>query len=265
MDGSEIQQPTELLLPEAPDPWAYLRRFTTARIAIGRSGGSQRTSSLLDFRLSHARARDAVMTDFDVAELDDLLKNAALETIHLQSAAQDRRDYLLRPDHGRSLSESSHKLLSSLAGTPLPDLVPIVSDGLSAVAAVRHAAAVLIPLLASLKASGWHISPVMIVPFARVKLQDEIGAALGARFTLMLLGERPGLGAPDSLGAYLTYRPGPDKSDADRNCVSNIRKEGLKPALAAQKIEWLLKESARSGLSGVELKDSESTAPLPAP
>ena len=257
MDVSEISQPAELLLPDAPDPWADLRRFTTARIAIGRSGGSQRTSSLLDFRLSHARACDAVMADFDASELDISLKNAGLETTHLASAARDRRDYLLRPDHGRALAESSHKLLASQAGSARPDLVPIVSDGLSAVAAMRHAAAVLIPLLAALKAGGWRISPVMIVPFARVKLQDEIGAAFGARFTLMLLGERPGLGAPDSLGAYFTYQPGPDKSDADRNCVSNIRKEGLEPALAARKIEWLLKESARSGLSGVELKDSE--------
>lgn len=264
MDVSEIQPTTELHLPEAPDPWADLRRFTSARIAIGRSGGSQRTSSLLDFRLSHARARDAVMAEFDAAELDASLKNTGLETMHLASAARDRRDYLLRPDHGRRLAESSHDQLSSLAETT-PDLVPIVSDGLSAVAAVRHAAAVLIPLIASLKAGGWRISPVMIVPFARVKLQDEIGAALGARFALMLLGERPGLGAPDSLGAYFTYLPGPDKSDADRNCVSNIRKEGLEPALAARKIEWLLKESARSGLSGVELKDSEPTSRLPAP
>jgi ethanolamine ammonia-lyase small subunit len=265
MDGSEISQPAWLHLPEAPDAWSDLRQFTSARIAIGRSGGSQRTSSLLDFRLSHARARDAVMTEFDAAALDASLKNAGLETMHLASAARDRRDYLLRPDHGRTLAESSRELLSTHVGAAPPDLVPIVSDGLSAVAAMRHAAAVLIPLHALLKAGGWRISPVVIVPFARVKLQDEIGAALGARFTLMLLGERPGLGAPDSLGAYFTHSPGPDKSDADRNCVSNIRKEGLEPALAARKIEWLLKESARSGLSGVELKDSEPAARLPAP
>jgi ethanolamine ammonia-lyase small subunit len=263
MDGSEISPPAGLHLPEAPDPWEDLRQFTSARIAIGRSGGSQRTSSLLDFRLSHARARDAVMMEFDAADLDASLKNAGLETMHLASTARDRRDFLLRPDHGRTLAESSRELLTSWKGATPPDLVPIVSDGLSAVAAVRHAAAVLIPLIASLKASGWHISPVMIVPFARVKLQDEIGAALGARFSLMLLGERPGLGSPDSLGAYFTHRPGADKSDADRNCVSNIRKEGLEPSLAARKIEWLLKESARSGLSGVELKDSEPTSRLP--
>ncbi|WP_411826716.1 ethanolamine ammonia-lyase subunit EutC [Luteolibacter sp. AS25] len=255
MAESEIQK-NSASLSEAPDSWADLRRFTSARIAIGRTGGSQRTSSLLDFRLSHARARDAVWADFDTAGLENTLKENGLESIHLTSNAEDRRDFLLRPDHGRKLSESSRDQLAQLARIPDLDLVPIVSDGLAANAAERHAAAVLVPLISALTAAGWRVGPVVIVPMARVKLQDEIGAAMGARFSLMLLGERPGLGAPDSLGAYFTSRPGPEKSDADRNCISNIRKEGLMPVLAAKKIEWLLRESRLTGLGGVALKDN---------
>lgn len=256
MADSEIQKNSHTSLSQAPDSWADLRRFTSARIAIGRTGGSQRTSSLLDFRLSHARARDAVWADFDTAALEKSLNENGLETLHLSSNTADRREFLLRPDHGRTLAESSRKHLAELPQRTAPDLVPIISGGLAAIAAMRHAVPVLVPLIASLKATGWQISPIIIVPMARVKLQDEIGAALSARFSLMLLGERPGLGAPDSLGAYFTYQPSPEKSDADRNCISNIRKEGLEPALAAKKIEWLLRESRLTGLSGVSLKDN---------
>ncbi len=233
-----------------------MRRFTAARIAIGRTGGSQRTQSLLDFRLSHAKARDAVNAEFDAAEFAGRLEEQGLPSEILRTGAGDRASYLLRPDLGRMLDGRSP---DRLVPTDV-DLALIVSDGLSATAAERHAIPTLVPLVADLVAAGWTVSPVFIVPFARVKIQDQIGAALRARHSLILLGERPGLGTPDSLGAYLTARPAPERTDADRNCVSNIRPEGLPPARAAAKLVWLLKESARLGISGVALKDAEGLA-----
>ena len=250
----------------AHDPWLHLRRFTAARIALGRAGGSQRTASVLDFRLSHARARDAVLAPFDPTAVSAPLNAAGLASAELATAAPDRRAYLLRPDLGRRLDDASRAKLAAFAAHPgfvPPDLVVIVSDGLAAQAAERHAAAVVLPLAAELSAADWRIAPVFVVPLARVKIQDEIGAALGARFSLALLGERPGLGAPDSLGAYFTAHPAPGRTDADRNCVSNIRPEGLPPAQAAAKLAWLLREADRTGLSGVALKDNQPSA-LPA-
>jgi ethanolamine ammonia-lyase small subunit len=181
----------------------------------------------------------------------------------LATAAADRRSYLLRPDLGRMLDTSSRATLAALArNTAPPDLVVVVSDGLAATAAERHAASTVIALLAGLWECGWRIAPVFIVPLARVKLQDEIGVRLGARYALILLGERPGLGAPDSLGAYFTAAPAPERTDADRNCVSNIRPEGIPPAAAAAKLLWLLLESEQTGLSGVRLKDNQPPAQL---
>lgn len=244
-------------LPEkASDPWAHLRKFTAARIAIGRTGGSQPTSAILDFRLSHARARDAVHAIFNVTKVSQPLQNAGIETQLLHTTLTEKQTYLLRPDLGRGLDENSHEILTAKSETAI-DLALIVSDGLAAAAAENHAATTIIPLIAELEAAGWKISPVFIVPLARVKIQDEIGVALGARFSLMLLGERPGLGTPDSLGAYFTASPALTRTDADRNCVSNIRTEGIPPAQAARKLAWLLKESHRLGLSGVHLKDNQ--------
>lgn len=248
------------------DPWLHLRRFTSARIALGRTGGSQRTENVLAFRLAHARARDAVLTPFDSSTVAAELAAADLPTRALATAVADRRAYLLRPDLGRRLDSASRETLAALAAAPdhvPPDLVIVVSDGLAAQAAERHAAATVIPLASALRAAGWRLAPIVVVPLARVKLQDEIGAALGARFSLMLLGERPGLGSPDSLGAYFTASPGPACTDADRNCVSNIRPEGLPPVQAAAKLAWLLLESARTGRSGVALKDDQPAPALP--
>ncbi len=253
-------KPSEFL--STPDPWAHLRRFTAARIAIGRTGGSQTTPTILDFRLSHARARDAVHAAFDPAVVSGPLNDAGIPTETLATPVHDRREYLLRPDLGRRLDEGS---AAKLAGREATDLVIIISDGLAAAAAERHAAATVVPLVLELQEAGWAISPVFIIPLARVKVQDEIGAALNARFSLMLLGERPGLGTPDSLGAYFTADPSPACTDAERNCVSNIRPEGLPPAEAAAKLAWLLKESRRLGLSGVHLKDNQPVIALNAP
>lgn len=245
------------------DPWSVLRKFTPARIALGRSGGSQRTASILNFRLSHARARDAVLAPLDANSLTKDLMASGRSSIALASGVTTREDYLLRPDLGRCLHPASAALLAACVTEPAfasPDLVIIVSDGLSALATTRHAVATLVPLVAILEKARWRVAPIIICPFARVKIQDEIGATLRARFSLILLGERPGLSAPDSLGAYLTEGPAPHCTDAERNCVSNIRPEGIAPARAAEKIAWLLFESARTGLSGVNLKDAQPAA-----
>ena len=261
-------EPTSLADPAEPDrdrdPWLALNRFTTARIALGRAGGSLRTEAQLDFRLAHARARDAVQTRFDVDALESSLRAQGLPSERLMTAAPDRATYLVRPDLGRRLSGDSRAHLRAAAALHGPrDLVILVSDGLSAQAAERHAAATIAPLVAHLATAGWTIHPILIAPFARVKLQDEVGELLAARHTLMLLGERPGLGAPDSLGAYFTFHPRSACTDADRNCVSNIRAEGLPPFAAARKLAQLLLESARRGVSGVALKDTGVEAVLP--
>ncbi|MEN9841585.1 MAG: hypothetical protein RL376_1385 [Verrucomicrobiota bacterium] len=249
----------------ARDPWLGLQRFTAARIAQGRSGGSQRTATLLDFRAAHARARDAVHAPFDARTLCTALSALGLPSLLLASASKDRLAYLRRPDLGRQLAAEARATLEKLAAAPgaiPPDIVIIVSDGLAAQAAENHALATLLPLITELRSSGWQIGPVCLVPFARVKIQDEIGALLGARYSLMLLGERPGLGAPDSLGAYFTARPAAERSDADRNCVSNIRPAGLPPDFAARKLAWLLNASRQTGLSGVHLKDTQPVETL---
>lgn len=247
-----------------PRPWSRLRQFTPARIALGRSGGSQLTPHLLDFRLSHARARDAVQAPFHPETLQEVLAASGHESIFLQSRVDSRRQYLLRPDLGRRLSEASACLLeaSSPAWGPR-DLAVIISDGLAAQAAENHAVATVLLLLENLTALGWSIYPVFVVPLARVKIQDEIGGLLGAKITLMLLGERPGLGTPDSLGAYFTYGPGAHRTDADRNCLSNIRPEGLPPAQAARKLATLLVRAAQEKMSGVALKDEDEFLALP--
>lgn len=233
------------------DPWHELRRLTDARIALGRTGGSQRTESVLEFRLAHARARDAVHREFDPQNVIAALAAGGVDTRLLRTAAPDRSTYLQRPDLGRRLASTDE--LEDLRDSG-KDLAILVSDGLSALAAESHATDVVLPVVERLAAEGWTFFPVFVVPLARVKLQDEVGELLRARHGLMLLGERPGLGSPDSLGAYLTYRPRADRTNADRNCVSNIRHEGLPPSAAAESIARLLVESARQQTSGVTLR-----------
>lgn len=247
--------------PAARDPWAALRRYTSARIALGRAGGSQKTDTVLDFRLSHARARDAVMAPFDIEGVAARLSAAGFTPAPITTAVADKKTYLVRPDLGRRLSDESRvDLTAKTAEWGKRDLVIIVSDGLAAQAAERHAVETVTLLAGLLTAAGWTLFPILLAPYGRVKLQDEAGELLGARHALMLLGERPGLGMPDSLGAYLTHHPRAACTDADRNCVSNIRPEGLPPALAAKKLAHLLIESARLGVSGVALKDTQSAA-----
>jgi len=245
--------------PEARrDPWRALAAHTPARIALGRAGGSLRTESLLELKLAHAGARDAVHSPFDAAALEAALNKRGLATERLTTAASDRATYLARPDLGRVLSEESESLLRSRAASwGRRDLAILVSDGLSARAAERHSGETIAGLVRLLTGSGWTLFPVFVVPFARVKLQDAVGSLLGARHSVILLGERPGLSAHDSLGAYLTFGPGAERTDADRNCVSNIRGEGLPPPEAARKLAGMLIESRRLGLSGTALRDAD--------
>ena len=247
--------------PAGRDPWQDLGALTSARIALGRTGGSLRTESLLELRLAHAGARDAVQAPFDLEGVRQALAAGGLETETLASAAQDRKTYLIRPDLGRALDpKTAERLTAAAASWGRRDLAVVVSDGLAASAAHGHAAKTVAELARLLGGEGWTLYPVFLVPFARVKIQDAIGGLLGARHSIILLGERPGLSAHDSLGAYLTYRPGEGRTDADRNCVSNIREDGLRPLAAARSLADLLIESRRRGLSGTALRESPGRA-----
>ena len=244
------------------DPWQELKRFTQARIALGRSGTSMPTKEVLDFSLAHAMARDAVHLALDADALEAAIQAQGFATVQVHSRAPDRASYLLRPDWGRSLDEASlSKLIdnknagkaSNVANAPI-DFLMVVGDGLSSLAVSRHAQ----PLLEEIRnalPSDWTVGPVVIARQARVAIADEIGEALGASIVVMLIGERPGLSSPDSLGIYLTHAPKHGCSDADRNCISNVRPDGLSYAAAAKKLIWLAKEAHRLKLSGVALKD----------
>jgi ethanolamine ammonia-lyase small subunit len=240
---------------DAPDDaWADLRRLTAARIGLPRSGASLATGPLLEFRLAHARARDAVHAPLDAERLRAALAPLGLPVLAIGSAVRDRAQYLMRPDLGRQLAADSASLLESHAGGG-DDVALVVSDGLSAHAVARHAQPLLAALLPRLRAADWRIAPVTIVRQGRVAIGDAVAELLEARAVVVLIGERPGISAPDSMGAYLTWQPGPRTTDADRNCISNIRPEGIDPTDAAVKVMQLLRAMRARQLSGVALKD----------
>ncbi|SAK90622.1 ethanolamine ammonia-lyase small subunit [Caballeronia fortuita] len=241
------------------DAWNALRRFTQARIALGRAGSSLPTAPLLAFELAHAQARDAVHQPLDTAALAQALRDAGFDTLDARSAAPDRDHYLRRPDLGRVLDDDSAERLAAHASAC--DLVFVAADGLSAFAAQRHVA----PLLARVRAKldGWTIAPVVIATQARVALGDRIGELLRAKIVVVMIGERPGLSSPDSLGLYVTYAPRAGRHDAERNCISNVRPEGLDYDTAAFKLTWLLNEARRLQLTGVGLKDHSGALPAP--
>ena len=240
--------------PTAPgDPWPQLRKFTAARIGLPRSGASLATGPLLELRLAHARARDAVHEPFDAARLAAELATLGLPVLTLASAADDRQHYLMRPDLGRRLADNAAAVLAPHAGKY--DVALVVTDGLSARAVVTHARPVLADVLPRLTAENWRIAPLTVVRHGRVAIGDVIAAALGAEIVAVLIGERPGLSSPDSMGAYLTWQPGPQTTDADRNCISNIRPEGLAYSDAAFKLLHLLRSMRTRRLSGIGLKD----------
>jgi ethanolamine ammonia-lyase small subunit len=238
--------------PAQDEPWADLRRFTAARIALPRSGASLATAPLLEFRLAHARARDAVHEPFDATRLCTELAPLGLPVLSVASAAQDRQQYLMRPDLGRRLADDAAALLAAQAGSGY-DVAFVVADGLSARAVTTHAQPLLAQVLPRLM--DWRIAPLVVARLGRVALGDAVANTLGAEIAVMLIGERPGLSAPDSMGAYLTFAPTPQTSDAERNCISNIRPEGLSYADAAMKLVHLLRAMRTRRLSGVGLKD----------
>ena len=249
--------------PVTPNPWQGLRRFTPARIALGRAGVSQPTGAQLAFQLAHASARDAVHEPLDAEAACRELASLGLTAVRLHSAAADRAAYLRRPDLGRRLDAASRERLVGLrrAGEDRRpyDLALVVADGLSARAIHRHARALLAETLARLP-PDWRLSPAAVVEQARVAIGDEIGELLGADLVLVLIGERPGLSAPDSLGLYFTWAPRVGLTDAQRNCVSNVRPEGLCYREAAERLCHLLSEARRRRLTGVALKDDTDPA-----
>ncbi len=233
---------------KTPVPLATLRSRTPARVALGHCGAGLPTGPLLAFQLDHARARDAVHEALDVPRLAAEL--APFEVRQVRSSAVDRTTYLQRPDLGRRLAPAC---ADELRPGPF-DVVFILGDGLSARAIHRHAVPTLQAAVAALP--DWRIGPVIIATQARVALADDIGAAMNASMSVMLIGERPGLSAPDSLGAYLTWKPAPGRRDNDRNCISNIRPpQGLTYDEAGARIAWLMRAARAAGHSGVALKD----------
>lgn len=248
------------------NPWLDLRRLTPARIALGRTGTSLPTHAQLDFQFAHAQARDAVHLPFDHAGLSQEMTARGRESLLLRSAAHDRHSYLQRPDLGRKLHEDSAQRLREYAQANPGgiDVAVVVADGLSALAVHRHTAPFLSHMEEHATAEGWSLSPVILVEQGRVAVSDEIGELLGAKMVVMLIGERPGLSSPDSLGLYFTYAPKVGLTDAYRNCISNVRLEGLSYAMAAHRLAYLMREACRRQLSGVNLKDEAQVQTLEA-
>ena len=245
------------------DPWFFLANRTMARIGRGRTGASLPTREVLAFDLAHAQARDAVHARVDRAKLARELGHLNLTTLEVESQAVERQAYLRQPDAGRRLSDASAARLSAAAGGRR-DLAIMIGDGLSAAAVDAHAATFMSEFAPLMGKLGLVMGPIVLAEGARVALGDIIGATLGARLSVVLIGERPGLSAADSLGIYLTYDPRPGRNDAERNCISNIRPDGLPPAMAAQKLAWLISAAFTRKLTGVALKD-ESDAVLQGP
>lgn len=243
------------------DPWFFLAERTMARIGRGRTGGSLPTREVLAFDLAHAQARDAVHARFDRTALAKALAGLNLVTLDVESEATERQHYLRRPDAGRRLDAASTAKLAAVAG-PRCDLAIMIGGGLSAVAVEACAVDLIAAFLPGPRRLGLTIGPIILAEGARVALGDAVGAALRARLSIVLIGERPGLSAVDSLGVYLTFDPKGGRHDAERNCISNIRAGGLSPSHAAAKLNWLVNAAFQRGLTGVALKD-ESDATLP--
>jgi ethanolamine ammonia-lyase small subunit len=243
---------------EPTSPWQALRRYTNARIALGRSGDSLPTTPQLAFQLDHARARDAVHLPFDADGVAAAVAAAGLPVLLAHSAAPDRATYLKRPDLGRRLDEASRTALAAQAPADGYDAVFVIADGLSALAVHSHAAALATRVAAALAGLGWRLAPVVVVSQGRVAVADEVGELLRAEQAAILIGERPGLSVADSLGVYLTYGPRPGRSDAERNCISNIHGQGQSYEAAMQTLVYLMSEARRLRLTGVALKDDRA-------
>lgn len=241
------------------DPWFALRRFTQARIGLGRAGHAVPTEALLDFQLAHARARDAVHLPWDIERFAREVSAMGQDYLVLRTPIETRGEYLRRPDRGRMLESGSRQRLDEVDGGDA-DVVLIVTNGLSSTAVERHALPLLGAVVGLYRARHIGAGPICLVANGRVALSDEIGFALGARLAVIVVGERPGLSAADSLGIYLTYAPRPGNTDARRNCISNIRPpEGLGYDAAAAKLLYLTEEALRRRISGIDLKDEQDT------
>lgn len=245
------------------DPWGKLRRYTPARIALGHSGTSLPTKPHLEFQLAHARARDAVHHPLDIPALTDRLRSFGHDPIVLKSRAENRPTYLQRPDKGRRLAEGSIETLKSVPKPETPyDVAFVICDGLSALAIEENAVKFLEAMLPSLAKDAWNIAPLCVVKEGRVAIGDEIGEMLNAGLVAVLIGERPGLSSPDSMGLYMTLNPRVGLTDESRNCISNVRPAGLSYEGASYKLNYLMTEARRRGVSGVTLKDDAEALPL---
>jgi ethanolamine ammonia-lyase small subunit len=237
------------------DSWVALRRFTQARIALGRAGHAVPTQVLLDFQLAHAQARDAVHFSWDIDAFAEQVRGLGEEVLILDTPVGSRGEYLRRPDLGRILTRESRNRLRNF-NTGEADVALIVTNGLSSTAVERHGIPLLQAIVNAYRSRQIRIAPVSLVANGRVALSDDIGSILAARVAVIVVGERPGLSAADSLGIYLTFAPQPGNSDAERNCISNIRPPvGLSYDDAAAKLLYLTEEAMRRGISGVALKD----------
>lgn len=245
------------------DPWARLKTFTAARIGLGRSGPALPTHEVLKFSLAHAQARDAVTSQLVWGPIEEDLHALGFQTHHAQSSAHSRDVYLRRPDLGRELAHRSRQELSEIAnrlrdaGKPATIAV-VVADGLSSKAVTQNAAKLMAALSPHIARNAWSVAPLVLADQARVAFGDEVGEIFGAKLVVVLIGERPGLSSPDSLGVYLTFGPKRGRKDADRNCISNVRAGGLSHEEAAFKLAWLMREALRRELTGVNLKDESN-------
>jgi len=257
--------------PVIDNPWQALRQFTAARIALGRAGVSLPTAPQLAFQLAHAQARDAVHLALDADTLRTQLLQAGIPGTEacqvLDSAAVDRLTYLQRPDLGRRLSDAARAQLSSAVGITqaqedrIYDLAFVIADGLSSLAIARNAVPFLQAVQQRIAPRNWTQAPPTIVRQGRVAIGDEIGSLLRTRLVVVMIGERPGLSSPDSMGLYLSWMPRTGMTDAERNCISNVRPEGMRYDEAAGKLDYLLAEAHRRGLTGVGLKDESAGDP----
>ncbi|TWF58606.1 ethanolamine ammonia-lyase subunit EutC [Neorhizobium alkalisoli] len=248
---------TKPAIQETSDSIIDLKEMTDARVSLGRFGAGLPTRAAQAFLLDHARAREAVWSMVDRKDLAERLSRLGFESVSVESRAQDRSIYVRRPDLGRQLSDASQERLKTLAGTAgTPDIAIIVADGLSSSAVDMNAVRLIEELGARFGAKGLKIGPIVLAEQARVALGDPAAEALGARLSIVLVGERPGLSAADSLGAYITYAPKSGTPDSKRNCVSNIRDGGLSIGEAADTIADLVTDIFKVAISGVALKDA---------
>ena len=236
------------------DVWQPLKQHTDARIALGRTGNSIPTKELLHFGMSHALAKDAIYKELDICNIQNNLKEQHFSSILVQSKAKDKKEFLINPNLGRQLNKESIELLLQ-SNVEKGNIAIIFADGLSSAAINLNATPLLFEIVNALKGSEFNLSPIIIAKHARVALSDEIGETLKSDASIMLIGERPGLSSPDSLGVYLTWNPKKGRNDSERNCISNVRPQGLSYQQAAFKTIWLLKEAKKLNMSGVHLKD----------